>query len=953
MILATWNVQGIRTKHAEVFREIGRFKIDICVITETKKKGNGTENVGDYIHLYSGVDKSIRAKRGVAIIIHKRFKNNIIGWEGIDERIITAELKINGHEIAIVGVYAPNDSDIKEIKDQFYEKLSAVIEQMRNKEICLLGDLNGRTGNAIDSPVLGRYGEAVRNENGERLIDLCESHSLKIMNGFFPHKDIHKFTYVQPTQHIRTIIDYYIQKKDSKLQTTDVRVYRGPECGSDHHLLGVKIMVRYRKHKIQGHNTKNNNEDKELLKSFNLDSLNHESVQFLYKLRIATKMQKANNIEQLNSEDLYQVVKTCIQEAAAEAVGYHEKAVQRTEWWNRDIEVKVREKKRLYEKWLQTNDIEDHRIYAHFNREVKRDVSKLKNETWEKKCEELERLIGGTRVSEAWKTIKNLRKNHRESRALQIITPEEWKEHYVSLLTENRDAFAVKKRTMKYDEEDNTIPITLGELKAVLRKMKNKKAPGPGNIPMELLKHATDALLEIIVCLFNKCLINGEKVPEDWNVAYISSIHKKGNRKLCKNYRGISVTSSMGRLYGKILKERIEHQILEMEEQSGFRAGRSCMDNIFVLRQVIEKRSARNWDTHLLFIDLEKAYDNVPLNKLMDTLDAAGIGKRYIRAINNIYEHTKGVIKLGKYLSDPFPITKGLRQGCCLSPTLFKIYVQEALKTWIKKCSGMGIEIGENCLFTLLFADDQVILANDEDDIEYMYRKLEEEFTTWGLKINLDKTEYLRVGGQAEDLQLAQGVIRSTQEFKYLGSIISAQGNSAKDIQHRVAQGRRCTQTLNSLLWSAKIKMKTKLMIYKAIVEPVLTYGAESWQITSKERNKIQAVEMDYLRRSCRVSKLQHIRNEEIRRRTGMEVTVNDRIDTRQLIWYGHVMRMTNERWPRRVLEYIPYGRRRRGRPATSWRQGVEKAMSSRELRDNEYMDRRSWRIKCGKRPRL
>lgn len=72
MKLATWNVQGIRTKQQEVFSEINKMKIDICVLTETKKKGKGTETVEEYIHIFSGVSKKTRAKRGVSVAIHKR-----------------------------------------------------------------------------------------------------------------------------------------------------------------------------------------------------------------------------------------------------------------------------------------------------------------------------------------------------------------------------------------------------------------------------------------------------------------------------------------------------------------------------------------------------------------------------------------------------------------------------------------------------------------------------------------------------------------------------------------------------------------------------------------------------------------------------------------------------------------------------------------------------------------
>lgn len=93
-------------------------------------------------------------------------------------------------------------------------------------------------------------------------------------------------------------------------------------------------------------------------------------------------------------------------------------------------------------------------------------------------------------------------------------------------------------------------------------------------------------------------------IPRDWGIADISSVCKKGS-----NYRGRSVTSCIERLYGKILKARIERHFQDIEEQSGFQAGRSCLDNIFVLQQVLEKRLERNMATHLLFVDVEKAYE--------------------------------------------------------------------------------------------------------------------------------------------------------------------------------------------------------------------------------------------------------------------------------------------------------------------------------------------------------
>jgi hypothetical protein len=86
----------------------------------------------------------------------------------------------------------------------------------------------------------------------------------------------------------------------------------------------------------------------------------------------------------------------------------------------------------------------------------------------------------------------------------------------------------------------------------------------------------------MITILLNK-IINGNKVPEEWKVAIITSIHNKGDNKKCENYRGISVTNTFSRVYGRILVRLVglEYTNMETEEQSGFRAGRSCIDNIF------------------------------------------------------------------------------------------------------------------------------------------------------------------------------------------------------------------------------------------------------------------------------------------------------------------------------------------------------------------------------------
>jgi len=99
------------------------------------------------------------------------------------------------------------------------------------------------------------------------------------------------------------------------------------------------------------------------------------------------------------------------------------------------------------------------------------------------------------------------------------------------------------------------------------------------------------------------------------------------------------------------------------------------------MKQVIEKRNATNQETHLLFVDLTKTYDSIPISKLWEVLGESNINNTLIKALQNLYGNTAQV-KTGNILSQLFNITKRLRQGCCISPTLFKIYIRKASEEW-------------------------------------------------------------------------------------------------------------------------------------------------------------------------------------------------------------------------------------------------------------------------------
>jgi len=124
----------------------------------------------------------------------------------------------------------------------------------------------------------------------------------------------------------------------------------------------------------------------------------------------------------------------------------------------------------------------------------------------------------------------------------------------------------------------------------------------------------------------------------------------------------------------------------------------------------------------------------VPLIKLWKALEHSNISSSIIRTIKRLYENSFSRIEIGKQLPSGFHITKGLRQGCSLSPTLFKIYIQNALENWQKKCAKMGLEFQDTSIYTLPFADDQLLIAQDYEDLEYMTKKLIGEYEMCGSK---------------------------------------------------------------------------------------------------------------------------------------------------------------------------------------------------------------------------
>jgi len=232
---------------------------------------------------------------------------------------------------------------------------------------------------------------------------------------------------------------------------------------------------------------------------------------------------------------------------------------------------------------------------------------------------------------------------------------------------------------------------------------------------------------------------------------------------------------------------------------------------------------------------------------------------------------------------------------------------------------------------------------------EYMARKLKYTYEKWGLDMNLNKTKYLCIGETHNNLKLDKDrEIQFCQEYKYLGVIFDTSGTDDKEIRSRVIQVRKCIPCLSGILRSKDIRKERKLNIYNALIKSNLLYGSETWRLTESNKRRVEATEMDALRRSSRTSRKERIRNVTIRQQVGLEELIVKEIEQNQLTWYGHVQRIAEGISPKITLKWMPKQKRSRGRPKKNWMEGIRKAMNEINLDEGQWEDRKQWSLGVG-----
>jgi hypothetical protein len=253
---------------------------------------------------------------------------------------------------------------------------------------------------------------------------------------------------------------------------------------------------------------------------------------------------------------------------------------------------------------------------------------------------------------------------------------------------------------------------------------------------------------------------------------------------------------------------------------------------------------------------------------------------------------------------------------------------------------------------------------------------LDEVMKEWGLTISIPKTKIMLWGAPDNEVRppliLGGEVVEIVNQFKYLGSIFTSEGGDGRDVEWRISKAWGCFHKMKKKVWRQKaFKSETKIKVYKMTVIPTLLYGMESWVLTEEEEHKLESTQMRMLRSIMRISLKDHKTNEEIRKEAGVEA-IGDLIRVGRLKWFGKVMRMGEERWPKQVLcgHLANCNGRGRGRPPLRWTDKVQSDLKIlglepksclpivmdvaewdkriRSLKDKSKPQRESMEIPCG-----
>jgi Reverse transcriptase (RNA-dependent DNA polymerase) len=931
---ASWNIGSLTGRCAELAETLRRRRVMIACIQETRWKGSKSRDIGEGYKLFYHGTSTTRA--GVAVAVCEEMRDKVVEIRRVSERIMVVKLVLECGPLNVVSAYAPQAGCTDDEKEEFGKELDQVLRSISEERTVIGADLNGHVGAERDGYERqhGGHGWGARNPEGETILQMAQAHDLAIANTFFKKREEHVITYKSGAA--RSQIDYFLVWRSELKNVKNCKVIPGECLATQHRILVMDYKMAFvRKNEIQKRMSR--------IRWWKLEGQQLEQ----FKEKTAQKWKQDDKPR--NVDEMWNRMAGGMKDAAKEVVGMtrtDRPKRKETRWWTKEVQEKVKDKKAKFKKWQRTRVEADLKVYMEAKKEAKRIVAKAKTETHKELYRKLETKEGEKMVFKLARTRERATRDIQQVKCIKnregriILQGEEvrsrWGEYFSGLLNEENSREALEELKGIETVVDR---IQVEEVRAALKRMKKAKSAGPDEVPAEAFKALGELAEVALTDLFNE-ILEGGTMPDEWRKSILVPIFKgKGDVQECSNYRGIKLMSHAMKLWERVIEGRLRTMVEISGNQFGFVPGRSTTDAIFALRTLMEKYREKERDLHVVFIDLEKAYDRVPRELLWWCMRKRGIPEQYVRVVQDMYRDGQTLVRSPCGNSESFPVKVGVHQGSAISPFLF-ILVLDTLTRDIQK----------EAPWSMLFADDIVLCGETKAEIERDLKQWVERLEKHGLRISRSKTEYMTTSFAKQvvvgHISMGPDQVRKTTAFRYLGSLMQNNGSLEEETKNRVKAAWSKWREITGVLCDKKMPLWLKGKMYKAVVRPVLLYGSECWSLSKKEEKMIAVAEMRMLRWMSGISLMEHIRNEAVREKLKIRA-IQDKMREQRLRWYGHVRRREPGYVGRRVQELNIEGTRPRGRPKLRWLDVVRKDMREMGIDDCWALDRKRWRECC------